>query len=170
MPLVTSGMATMPPVPVDTVAPVPSRLNQVSIVNVAAFKPGAGPNVTRLLVPSNRSALFEAEFTVMVAVSLTLYWPSLADSANTYVPPTEKVAVVTGAFALPKVVVPGPLTWLQVIVSDGPSTSTAVPFSAALAGIETLRSSPAFTTGASFTAASVIATVATGESAVPSLA
>ena len=80
------------------------------------------------------------------------------------------VAVVTAALALPKVVVPGPLTWLQVIVSDGPSTSTAVPFSDALAGIVTLRSGPAFTTGASFTAARVIVTVATGESTVPSFA
>src|SRR3989442_10499280 len=115
MPLVTSGIAIRPPVPVDAVRPVPSRLNQVSMVNLAAFKPGAGPNVTRLLTPSNRSALFGTDDTVIVAVSLTLNWPSLAVRASTYVPPTEKLAVVTGKLGFANVTVPGPLTLLHAI-------------------------------------------------------
>src|SRR5438128_5579501 len=116
-PLVTSGMAITPPVPVDAVRPVPSRLNQVSMVNLAAFKPGAGPNVTRLLTPSKRSAeLVAVELTVTVAVSLTLNWPSLAVRASTYVPPTEKVAVVTGELGLANVTVPGPLALFQALV------------------------------------------------------
>ena len=46
-PLVTSGMAsTMPPVPVLVETPALSRLNQVSMVNVAASRPGAAPKVT----------------------------------------------------------------------------------------------------------------------------
>ena len=45
-PFVTSGTAVTPPVPVLVATPVPSRRNQVSIVNVAAPSPGAGPNVT----------------------------------------------------------------------------------------------------------------------------
>src|SRR5438445_1618343 len=132
MPLVTSGMAARPPVPVDTVVPVPSRLNHVSIVNVAALRPGAGPNVTRLVEPSNRRPLF-ADTTVIVAVSLTVNWPSLAVSASTYVPAAEKVAVVEAAFGLANVTVPGPLDLLQEIVS-ALSMSTAVPASVAAAG------------------------------------
>src|SRR5438132_9362852 len=144
-------MAITPPVPVDAVRPVPSRLNQVSMVNLAAFNPGAGPNVTRLLMPSKRSALFGEEFTVIVAVSLTLNWPSLAVSANTYVPAAEKVAVVAGEPGLANVTVPGPLTLLQAMVMLL-SISTAVPASDAVAGSAIVRSGPALTTGGSLTA------------------
>ena len=49
-PFVTSGIAAVVPVspklPVLVDTPVASRLNHVSIVNCAAPKPGAGPNVT----------------------------------------------------------------------------------------------------------------------------
>src|SRR5438128_5753898 len=169
-PLVTSGMAITPPVPVDAVRPVPSRLNHVSIVNLAAFKPGAGPDVTRLLTPSKRSAeLVVVELTVTVAVSLTLNWPSLTVRASTYVPLTEKVAVVAGELALANVTVPGPLTLLHAIARLL-SMSVAVPASDAAAGRVTVRSGPALTTGASLTAVIVIETVATFESRAASRA
>ena len=42
MPLVTSGTATTPPVPVFVAIPAPSRLNHVSIVNVDDAEPGRG--------------------------------------------------------------------------------------------------------------------------------
>src|SRR3989475_768591 len=143
MPLVTSGIAITPPVPEDAVSPRPSRLNQVSIVKVADPKPGAGPNVTRLLTPSNCSAeLVAVELTVTVAVSLIAIRPSLAVRASTYVPPTEKVAVVAGELALANVTVPGPLTLLQKIVRVL-STSVAVPASKAVAGSVIARSGPA---------------------------
>ena len=45
-PFVTSGIASTPPVPVLVETPALSRLNHVSTVNVAAFRPGAAPNVT----------------------------------------------------------------------------------------------------------------------------
>src|SRR3954471_5450828 len=107
MPLVINGIATTPPVPVDAVKPTPSRLNHVSRVNVDAFKPGAGPNVTRLLTPSNRSAEFVVapELTVTVTASLTLNWPSLAARTSTYVPARENVAVVAASVGSPKVTV-----------------------------------------------------------------
>ncbi len=44
-PLVTSGMASAPPVPVLAVTPVPSRRNQVSIVNCERPSAGATPKV-----------------------------------------------------------------------------------------------------------------------------
>ena len=46
IPLVTSGMATTPPVPVLVAMPAPSRLNHVSIVSVDTPSPGAAPNLT----------------------------------------------------------------------------------------------------------------------------
>ena len=46
MPLVTSGTATTPPVPVLVAMPAPSRLNHVSIVIVVTPSPGAAPKVT----------------------------------------------------------------------------------------------------------------------------
>src|SRR2546425_469505 len=169
MPLVTSGMATRPPVPVDTVVPVPSRLNHVSIVNVAALRPGAGPNVTRLVEPSNRRPLFTVPVTVIVVVSLMLNWPSLATSVSTYVPAAENVAVVAAELGLANVTVPGPLDLLQVIVR-ALSTSTAVPASVAAAGSVTFRSGPALTTGGSLTGVIVIETVAVFESRAASRA
>src|SRR5438105_4308872 len=56
MPLVMSGTPTTPPLPVVAVAPGPSRLNQVSSVNVVTPSAGAAPNVTRSSRPSKRSA------------------------------------------------------------------------------------------------------------------
>ena len=46
IPLVTSGIAVTPPVPLKVATPAPSRRNHVSIVNVAEPRPGAAPNVT----------------------------------------------------------------------------------------------------------------------------
>src|SRR4029453_7846980 len=55
-PLVTSGTAVMPPVPVLVPTPAPDRRNQVSTVNGAApSAPAAAPNVTWSFVPSNAS-------------------------------------------------------------------------------------------------------------------
>ncbi len=84
-------------------------------------------------------------------------------------PPAEKLAVVAAALALPNVAVPGPLTWLQVIVRDGPSASATEPASEALAGRVTDRSAPALTTGASFTGVMVMLTVAVALPPLPSL-
>ena len=45
-------------------------------------------------------------------------------------------AVVTVTFGSPKLTVPGPLTWLQIVVSvpTGKSSSLALPFRLAVAG------------------------------------
>ncbi len=56
-PLVTSGMAVMPPLPVLVPTPAPVRWNQVSSVNVAAPSPGAAPNVTYWLLPLKARAV-----------------------------------------------------------------------------------------------------------------
>src|SRR5688572_12412871 len=160
IPFVMSGMATTPPLPLDAVRPAPSRLNQVSSVNVAALRPGAGPNVTRLLTPSNRNPVFAEVVTVTVVVSLMVNVPSVAVSANTYVPAVEKVAVVAAAPALPNVTVPGPLDLLHARMGVL-SMSATEPTSDAAAGSATGTSGPAFTNGASLTAVIVIATVAT---------
>ena len=66
-------------------------------------------------------------------------------------PAAEKVAVVSTAFGLPKVTVPGPLTLLQVgVVAPGglgrPSSVT-VPSRLAEAGSVTVWSAPADTEG-----------------------
>ena len=47
---------TMPLVPVDVGVPVPRRSNQVSMVNVAEFRPGAAPKSTNASVPFSCSA------------------------------------------------------------------------------------------------------------------
>jgi hypothetical protein len=47
VPLVTSGIAVvMPPLPVDTAVPTPSRRNQHSTVNCARSSAGGSPKVT----------------------------------------------------------------------------------------------------------------------------
>src|SRR5207247_7612806 len=90
-------------------------------------------------------------------------------SVRTYVPAAENVAVVAAEVGLANVTAPGPLDLLQVIVR-ALSMSTAVPASVAAAGSVTFRSGPALTTGASFTALTVIVTVPTFESRLPSFA
>ena len=63
----------------------------------------------------------------------------------------EKLAVVLRAFRLPNVtVVPGPLTFDQVVVSVpvGKPSSVAVPFSVAEAGNVMVWFDPALTVGA----------------------
>ena len=84
MPLVTSGMATTPPVPVLVAMPVPSRRNHVSIVSVETPRPGAAPKVTYTFVPPKSRARFTAfGFTVTVSVSAAERTPSLAVSCST---------------------------------------------------------------------------------------
>src|SRR5207237_2987404 len=148
---VTSGTAVIPPVPVEVVTPVPSRRNHASIVNVAAPRPGAGPNVTYALVPPKSIALLTgaAAVTVTLIVSLLASSPSLAVSISTYVPAVPNVAVVTVSFACANVTVPGPLTLLQVVVGSPPGwpSSVTTPASEAGAGVDTTSSEPAFTTG-----------------------
>ncbi len=76
--------------------------------------------------------------TVTVMSSLTLSALSSAVRRRTYVPSVEKLAVVSTALASPKVTVPGPLTWLQVVVTApggfGSPSSLTVPSSVAEAG------------------------------------
>ncbi len=66
-------------------------------------------------------------------------------------PSAEKLAVVSTALASPKVTVPGPLTWLQVVVTapggSGSPSSVTVPSRAALSGKVIVWSDPAFTLG-----------------------
>ena len=76
-------------------------------------------------------------WTITVRSSLVEYSPSLAVKRNTYVPVEERFAVVEVRLALPNVIVPGPLTLVQVVVSAGgvgkPSSIT-VPTSVACDG------------------------------------
>src|SRR5437667_12335677 len=93
-PFVTSGTAVTPPVPVLVAAPVPSRRNQVSIVNVAESSPGAGPHVTYALVqPKSIPLLMTDALTLRVSVSLPASTPSLAYNITTQVPALVYVAV-----------------------------------------------------------------------------
>ena len=61
--------------------------------------------------------------TVIVSSSLVDNRLSLAVRRRTYVPATEKLAVVLRADALPNVTVPGPLTLLHVVVSPAPGSA-----------------------------------------------
>ena len=81
--------------------PMPSRRNHASIVNVDAPRPGAGPKVTYVMPPSDRSRCWRRRrsFTVTTSVSLPASAPSLAVSISTYVPAAENVAVVVAAAA-----------------------------------------------------------------------
>src|SRR2546427_12196560 len=101
-PLVISGTALTPPVPVLAMAPGPSRLNQVSSVNDCAPSGDATPNVTRLFVPLNFSAVFTTTgLTVMVTLLLQgAPLLSVAVSVSTYVTAAVTVAVVAGALGL----------------------------------------------------------------------
>src|ERR1039457_993157 len=64
--------------------------------------------------------------------------PSFAASWNTYPPGIETPTVVDSAFGLPKVAVPGPLSWLQAISTApgglGLPSSAAVPLRLTEAG------------------------------------
>ena len=59
-------------------------------------------------------------------------------SRSTYIPDVLKSAVVLSAFAFPNVTVPGPLTFVQLVVSVaggfGKPSSVAVPLRVADAG------------------------------------
>src|SRR5256712_4704624 len=153
-PFVTSGTAVAPPDPVLVATPLPSRLNQASIVNVAAPSPGAAPNVTYELLPPKSIALFVVvALTIAVNVSLPVSAPSLALSISTYVPALENVAVVAHSFGCANVTVPGPLTLLHVAMGSPPGnpSSVTVPASAACAGSVMVWSGPALTIGARLT-------------------
>ena len=67
-------------------------------------------------------------------------------------PAAEKLALVSIAFGLAKVTVPGPETFVQVVVTApgglGRPSSVTVPSSAAFAGRLIVWSGPAFTFGA----------------------
>ncbi len=109
---------------------------------------------------------------MIVTASLTDSAPSLAVSWRTYVPSSEKVAVVAGAAASPNVTVPGPLTFVHCVVSgEGIPSSLAVPASVAVAvGNVSAWSGPAFTTGAWFdtpVAVTVMASLAESSPSVP---
>src|SRR5437763_1248738 len=120
-PLVTTGTALIPPVPVLVGAPAPSRLIHASSVNVDEPSTGAMPNVTYALVPPKSIAAFvAAALTVMVTVSVPLRAPSLAVSISTYVPAAENVAVVFSSCGCVIVTVPGPLTLLHSVLTSTP--------------------------------------------------
>ncbi len=71
----------------------------------------------------------------MVTVAVLVTVPSLPLNCRTYVPGAEKVAVVDGLVTLVKVVVPGPLIWVQELVSgSGGLASVTDPLSVAPAG------------------------------------
>ena len=116
MPLVTSGIAVTPPVPVKVPTPAPSRRIHASSVNLDAPSAGAGPSVTNAS-PLNRSPLFALAATVTVNVSVVVSCVSLALSCSTYDPSIANVAVVESAAALPNVTGPGPLTLLHCVVN-----------------------------------------------------
>ena len=66
-------------------------------------------------------------------------------------PAVAKLAVVSTAVGSPKVTVPGPETFVQVVVSrplGGRPSSVTVPSRLAVAGRVTVASGPALTTGA----------------------
>src|SRR3972149_187553 len=66
-------------------------------------------------------------------------------------PGIGELAVVAPALAAPKVTVPGPLIWLQVVVNGaGRPSSVTVPLRLALAGRGTDSSFPALTPGGVF--------------------
>ena len=135
-PLVISGTALTPPLPVLAMTPGPSRLNQVSNVNDCAPIGDAAPNVTRLFVPLNFSAVFTTTALTVMVTLLLLGAPllSVAVRLSTYVPAVENVAVVASAVASVNVTVPGPLTLLHRTDTIVPSGSLAVPASEAVAG------------------------------------
>ena len=95
-----------------------------------------------------------AGMTVTLRSSLLVVPPSLAEKRKMYAPGAEKLAVVSTAVALAKVTVPGPLTWLHVVLIApgglGSPSSVTVPSRVADAGRVIVWSAPAFTEGAWF--------------------
>ena len=93
-----------------------------------------------------------SSITSIVTSSPAVTSPSSAVSSNTYVPASEKVAVVFNSLASSKATVPGPLTWLQVVVTSAggfgsPSSATVPSSKTLLSGRKIVRSDPAFTAG-----------------------
>src|SRR5574338_279085 len=86
---------------------------------------------------------------------------SLADKRSTYVPGVEKIARVTGLLISLKVTRPGPLTWLQNVVTVAPAgkpSSATGPFSAAVLGSVIVWFGPALTIGAALAGNTVTVT------------
>src|SRR5437867_9072447 len=84
-------------------------------------------------------------------VALVEAAPSLAVSRKTYVPLAENVAVVSTKLALPNVTVPGPLTFVHVVVGvafGNPSSVTVPSRLAMFVGNVMVWSGPAFAVGA----------------------
>src|SRR5690606_15975982 len=105
-----------------------------------------------------------AGLTVTVRSSDALSTLSFPVSLSTYTPSTLKLAVVLNAFAFPNVTVPGPLTFVHVVViadgGFGRPSSVAVPLRFADAGNAIDWSDPALTTGGWFTGGPLVASVA----------
>ncbi len=86
---------------------------------------------------------------------------SLADKRSTYVPGVEKIAFVTGLLMSLNVTRPGPLNWLQNVVTVEPAgkpSSATVPFKLAVFGSVIVWFGPAFTIGAWFAGNTVTVT------------
>src|SRR5215216_1310002 len=91
---------------------------------------------------------------------------SLADKRSTYVPGVEKIALVTGLLISLKVTKPGPLNWLQNVLTMAPAgkpSSLTVPFRLAVLGRVIVRLGPAFTIGAAFAGSTVMVTSSLAE-------
>src|SRR6266498_1332758 len=98
----------------------------------------------------SREVMLLAHITVTVISSPGLSSPSLAVRLMVYEPAVERVTVVSMAWGSAKVAVPGPLTWLQVVVTVpgvGIPSSLTVPSRNRLLGKVTDWSGPALTTG-----------------------
>ncbi len=89
MPLVTIGIAVIPPLPVLVATPAPSRLIHASSVKVAAPRPGACPRATNAFVPPKSTAYFGVSAGSATPVATTVREsvpeasPSLAVSVST---------------------------------------------------------------------------------------
>src|SRR5512132_4587350 len=98
------------------VVTAPGGLGRPSSVTVPSRVAEAG-SVIVSSAPALTTGAWFCGMTVIVTSSLALSALSLAVKRRTYVPETEKLAVVSTALALPKVTVPGPLTLLHVVVT-----------------------------------------------------
>src|SRR6185295_7965452 len=86
---------------------------------------------------------------------------SLALRRSTYVPGVEKIALVTGLLISLKVTTPGPLNWLQNVLTVAPTgkpSSATVPFRLAVFGRVIVWFGPALTMGAKFAGNAVTVT------------
>ena len=99
------------------------------------------------------SPSISGSFTMTVTSSLVVNSPSNAVNCNTYVPALGKVAVVSTAPTSAKTTVPGPLTWLQLVLtapggSGSPSSITVASRKTLSSGKVIDWSAPSSTIGA----------------------